>query len=102
MTMRAAVMRCEQIVVEDVPIPTPGAGDVLVKVRACGICGSDLHYNQHMHHLVGNARKLGFPVDELERDRTELVRLIAHLGVDVGVDGVGICSGHQQRVAIGR
>jgi len=67
MTMRAAVMRCEQIVVEDVPIPTPGAGDVLVKVRACGICGSDLHYNHHMHHLIGNARKLGFPVDELER-----------------------------------
>jgi len=24
--------------------PTPGAGDVLVKVRSCGVCGSDLHF----------------------------------------------------------
>ena len=65
--MRAAVMRCEKIVVEDVPTPEPGSGDVLVKVRCCGICGSDLHYNKHMHHLIGNARRLGFPTDELER-----------------------------------
>lgn len=27
----------------DVPAPTPGAGDVLVRVRACGICRTDLH-----------------------------------------------------------
>jgi threonine dehydrogenase-like Zn-dependent dehydrogenase len=25
------------------PIPEPGAGEVRVRVRACGICGSDLH-----------------------------------------------------------
>ncbi|MFA5890695.1 MAG: zinc-binding dehydrogenase [Actinomycetota bacterium] len=29
--------------VQDVPIPEPGPGDVLVKVAACGICASDLH-----------------------------------------------------------
>ena len=50
--MRAAVMRCDRIVVEDVPTPTPGAGDVVVKVRACGICGSDLHFSKHMHHII--------------------------------------------------
>ena len=27
----------------DVPEPEPGAGDVLVEVKACGICGSDVH-----------------------------------------------------------
>jgi L-iditol 2-dehydrogenase len=27
----------------DVPEPTISAGDLLVKVRACGICGSDIH-----------------------------------------------------------
>lgn len=27
---------------EDVPIPTPGAGEVLVRVAACGVCGSDI------------------------------------------------------------
>ncbi len=29
--------------VVDVPMPRPGPGDVLVKVQACGICGSDVH-----------------------------------------------------------
>jgi len=29
--------------VVDVPIPSPGPGEVLVKVAACGICASDLH-----------------------------------------------------------
>ena len=27
----------------DVPVPAVGAGDVLVKVKATGICGTDLH-----------------------------------------------------------
>ena len=30
--------------IEDRPIPVPGAGEVLVNVRAIGICGSDVHY----------------------------------------------------------
>src|SRR5262245_593855 len=30
--------------IEDVPVPdTPGAGEVRLRVRAAGICGSDLH-----------------------------------------------------------
>jgi (R,R)-butanediol dehydrogenase / meso-butanediol dehydrogenase / diacetyl reductase len=29
---------------DEVPMPTPGSKDVLVKVKACGICGSDLSY----------------------------------------------------------
>jgi threonine dehydrogenase-like Zn-dependent dehydrogenase len=32
---------------EDVPEPQPGPGQVLVAVRACGICGSDLHFAKH-------------------------------------------------------
>jgi threonine dehydrogenase-like Zn-dependent dehydrogenase len=30
--------------VDDVPLPDPGPGDVVVRVAACGICGSDLSY----------------------------------------------------------
>ncbi|HTW58990.1 MAG TPA: galactitol-1-phosphate 5-dehydrogenase [Terriglobales bacterium] len=29
--------------IADVPTPTPGAGEILVRVGACGICGSDVH-----------------------------------------------------------
>jgi len=34
----------EKIEVKDTPVPAPGAGEVLLRVRACGICGSDLHF----------------------------------------------------------
>lgn len=30
-------------VVEDVPVPVAGPGEVRVRVKACGICGSDVH-----------------------------------------------------------
>jgi 2-desacetyl-2-hydroxyethyl bacteriochlorophyllide A dehydrogenase len=32
-----------RLVVEEVPVPEPGPGELLVEVSACGICGSDLH-----------------------------------------------------------
>ncbi|NPD66225.1 galactitol-1-phosphate 5-dehydrogenase [Lichenicola cladoniae] len=41
--MRAAVMYAPgDIRVEDVPMPVAGHDDVLVKVAACGVCGSDI------------------------------------------------------------
>jgi len=44
-TMKAAVVRQfgKPLVIEDVPVPQPGPGEVLVKVRACGVCHTDLH-----------------------------------------------------------
>lgn len=30
-------------VTEDMPRPVPGAGEVLIRIAACGICGSDVH-----------------------------------------------------------
>src|SRR5215472_15399877 len=42
-TMRAAVYRGKgRVLVEDVPVPAIGAGEVLIRVAACGICGTDL------------------------------------------------------------
>lgn len=32
-----------KVAVQQVPTPEPGAGEVLVEVAECGICGSDLH-----------------------------------------------------------
>jgi 2-desacetyl-2-hydroxyethyl bacteriochlorophyllide A dehydrogenase len=37
---------------DDVAEPVPGPGQVLVGVRACGICGSDLHFAQHGAELL--------------------------------------------------
>jgi len=45
--MRAAVMKNWSLRVDDIPEPTPGGGQVLAKVLACGICGSDLHLLVH-------------------------------------------------------
>jgi L-iditol 2-dehydrogenase len=42
-TMRAALLReFGTLTVAEVPTPRPGPGEVLVRVRACGICGTDL------------------------------------------------------------
>ncbi|NLF01289.1 MAG: alcohol dehydrogenase catalytic domain-containing protein, partial [Anaerolineales bacterium] len=29
---------------DDIPQPEPGPGEVLIRVRAVGVCGSDVHY----------------------------------------------------------
>ncbi len=44
-TMKAAVVRAfgQPLTIEDIPIPRPGPGEVLVKVVACGVCHTDLH-----------------------------------------------------------
>lgn len=43
--MKAAILRGfhQDLSIEEVEIPDPGYGDVLVKVRASGLCASDLH-----------------------------------------------------------
>lgn len=44
-TMRAAVARAfgQPLVIEELPIPRPGPGEVLVKIAATGVCHTDLH-----------------------------------------------------------
>jgi threonine dehydrogenase-like Zn-dependent dehydrogenase len=67
--MRAVVMRRSALVVDTVPDPTPGAGDVLVRTLACGICGSDLHALRHGDEVVAATRDMGVAkVMDLGRD----------------------------------
>lgn len=44
-TMRAMVLHAPNrpLVAETLPIPQPGAGEILLAVSACGICRTDLH-----------------------------------------------------------
>lgn len=44
-TMRAAVVHAfgQPLVLEEVPIPVPGPGEVLVKIVSTGVCHTDLH-----------------------------------------------------------
>jgi propanol-preferring alcohol dehydrogenase len=44
-TMKAAILHKigDTLRIEQVPIPAPGRGEVLIKVIACGVCHSDLH-----------------------------------------------------------
>jgi len=44
-TMKAAVVKAfgKPLVIEDVPVPVPGPGELLVKLKACGVCHTDLH-----------------------------------------------------------
>jgi propanol-preferring alcohol dehydrogenase len=43
--MKAAVVRAfkEPLVIQEVPVPAPGAGQILVKIAASGVCHTDLH-----------------------------------------------------------
>ncbi|MFH0520045.1 NAD(P)-dependent alcohol dehydrogenase [Streptomyces sp. M41] len=46
--MRAAVLKApKELRIEERPVPRPGPGQVLVRVEAVGICGSDVHYYEH-------------------------------------------------------
>ena len=58
--MKAAVFHGPQDVrFEEIDAPTLADGDVLLRVKACGICGSDLHTYKH-----GMFQQLGNPIEQ--------------------------------------
>jgi alcohol dehydrogenase, propanol-preferring len=69
----------------DTPIPRPGPAELLVAVRACGVCRTDLHVTEgdlpvHRQRVTPGHEVVG-----------EVVEVGAHAGVDFGVgDRVGI------------
>ncbi|WP_263352085.1 zinc-dependent dehydrogenase [Acidicapsa acidisoli] len=75
-TMRAAVYRgINDVRVETVPVPEIGAGEILIKVAACGICGTDLkkiHSGSHSaprifgHETAGTIAAIGPGVHQFE------------------------------------
>jgi threonine dehydrogenase-like Zn-dependent dehydrogenase len=46
--MKAAVLLdAHSMVIDDVPVPVPGEGEVLLKVHSCGICGTDMEFYEN-------------------------------------------------------
>jgi len=89
---RPAPMASHPLAIEDVPVPSPGAGEVLLKVEACGVCRTDLHIAAGElpplreavipgHQIVGRVEKLG--------DAVHSIQVGARAGVSWlgGVDG---------------
>lgn len=56
-----------QFEMRDNPVSEPGAGQILVEIQACGICGTDLHIADHFapdwqpfgHEVAGIIRQVG-------------------------------------------
>lgn len=54
--MRAMVLRGTDLTVEEMERPAPGPMQVLARVRACGICGSDLHFAKYADDMLAVTR----------------------------------------------
>ncbi len=76
--MRAMILQAQRrpLLLADVPKPMPGPGQALVRVRACGLCRTDLHvYDGDLtepklplvlgHQIVGIVESVGQGVDSI-------------------------------------
>ena len=74
--MRAMLFKDQQLAIDEMERPRPGPGQVLARVRACGICGSDLHFARYADEMVSAAQNTG--------------------GVGAGMDlAAGVVMGHE-------
>jgi propanol-preferring alcohol dehydrogenase len=103
--MKAAVRHADdprgRVRIEDVEVPSPGRGEVLLRVRACGVCRTDLHIVDEElpprhdrivpgHQIVGIVDECGEGVDR------------ALLGALVGVSWLGGTDGTCEYCRTGR
>ena len=64
-----------EVTLETILVPDPGPGEALIRVKACGVCHTDLHYREGAinddfpfflgHEAAGVVEKLGDGVDHL-------------------------------------
>ena len=52
------------VLTEEILVPDPGPGEALVKIQACGVCHTDLHYregaiNDEFPFLLGHEASFG-------------------------------------------
>jgi threonine dehydrogenase-like Zn-dependent dehydrogenase len=91
--MRGVVARRGRLVVEELAEPTPEPGEVLVALRACGICGSDLHTLAHADALPAVAAAMDVPaVFHPEHDYYLGHEWVAEV-LELGADAAGLTPG---------
>jgi len=89
--MKAATVTAPNVLsILEVDKPAPGARDVLVRIRACGLCGSDPHSLQEGHIIPGTAQtRLGHePAGEIEAVGEAVEGLVA--GDHVVINPMGV------------
>jgi threonine dehydrogenase-like Zn-dependent dehydrogenase len=69
--VRAVVCQDSRLEVVDLPAPVPDAGQVLLKVTGCGICGSDLHARHHADAQADVIAEAGY--DGMMRSHQQVV-----------------------------
>ena len=93
--MKAAVFYGpnQPLKLEEVDTPTPKPGEILVKVAACGVCHTDLHYIDHGvptfkkppmilgHECSGTVAQLGEGVDSFKKGDKVLLPAVLTCGV---------------------
>ena len=92
--MRAAVLTVpgQPLTITALPRPTPGAGEVLIAVRACGVCRTDLHVRDGELPDPHVPLVLGHEIVGTVTDCGEGVEHIGH-GARVGVPWLGATCG---------
>jgi len=97
MAMRACVMRGGRLLVDETAEPRPETGQMLVRIVACGICGSDLHFLRHGEAMVAmtnemlpsmGAQGMGMAPIDLSRDIVMGHEFCAEV-VELGPDTTG-------------
>ena len=99
--MRAAVLRGGQLHVrDDMPEPEPGFGQVLVQVKACGICGSDLHFAKHGATMLELGRRLEGMPELGPREEVDLSRDV-FMGHEFSAEVLEVGPGTEAPVPVG-
>lgn len=86
--IRVTLVKPEEFVIEEAEKPTPGKGEVLIRVKRCGVCGSDsaIYHGKHPyaisplvmgHEFAGVVEELGPDISCPEKGTR--VTVIPHL-----------------------
>jgi NADPH:quinone reductase-like Zn-dependent oxidoreductase len=72
----------------EMPVPKPGAGEVLVRIRAAGVTPTELLWYPTVHTMAGGARELAVPGHEFSGAVAEIGEGVTEFAIDDAVYGM--------------